>query len=438
MRDKRIKYLALIAVASMALSGCQRQTENPIVVPKTKASTEHDVVNVGENHTLFEQVQSPAELKKTLTSSDGRVIVNVEATVIVPEVEGIKLKKAVSRDFTQAELDKQKEVLFQGENLITFISESEKKEAEEITEPTDYDGSIEKSSEEIWETNGESDSYSSEENYDYMEGEVIIEEGHFLYRIIRWGNFFETALLRAEEESPMAITEEEELLLPNLNTPEADLAAKAEKTMQDLGYSELAIFGSEPCIIYSNREEGGEWKGYSFHATRVIDGISVNHTRDLVSYIEETENIGISDWHHEHLSLTYDDGGLQEFRWINPHEISSLSEEYVFLLPFADIQDIFETMIMTKYDTTAIDEEGYQNLKIDVYEVRLGYTRVRGRGEWKEGMLVPVWDFYGKIAYDYQSLIDDMDYKYNEDYAYNSILTINAMDGAIVNRSLGY
>ena len=41
--------------------------------------------------------------------------------------------------------------------------------------------------------------------------------------------------------------------------------------------------------------------------------------------------------------------GWQIFYWYDPYTVTDLSDEYVFLLPFSDIEKIFEEMMTAKY-----------------------------------------------------------------------------------------
>ncbi len=57
----------------------------------------------------------------------------------------------------------------------------------------------------------------------------------------------------------------------------------------------------------------------------------------------------------------------------------------------------------------------------------LGYSRISEADSFDTGLLVPVWDFMGTVT--------------NEAYGeeeYRSVLTINAVDGSIIDRALGY
>ena len=55
--------------------------------------------------------------------------------------------------------------------------------------------------------------------------------------------------------------------------------------------------------------------------------------------------------------------------------------------------------------------------------------RVKEKNVGDSGVLVPVWDFFGTQAFDDITIGQD---------GYQSLLTINAVDGSIIDRDLGY
>ena len=96
-------------------------------------------------------------------------------------------------------------------------------------------------------------------------------------------------------------------------------------------------------------------------------------------------------------------------------------------------------MIVTQYLFVDETNEAYTIDSVDVYVTRvaLGYTRVASKNAPDEYLLVPVWDFFGYLTKNIQgwpnanersTTLADVD----------SLLTINAIDGSIINRGFGY
>ena len=105
----------------------------------------------------------------------------------------------------------------------------------------------------------------------------------------------------------------------------------------------------------------------------------------------------------------------------------------MFLLPWSEIQGIFEEMLVKKYSDFFADNKDV-TVSFDINEVRLGYMRVIEKGNVFEGRMVPVWDFFGSETINYP----DISEPYVIEGPYESWLTINAMDGTIIDRELGY
>ena len=87
---------------------------------------------------------------------------------------------------------------------------------------------------------------------------------------------------------------------------------------------------------------------------------------------------------------------------------------------------------------TNADNMEYEKSRVyDVDRIVLGYARIyEPSTDPHTGLLVPVWDFFGsrKVEGDY----DGNSYSDITDYPSWSFLTINAVDGSIIDRDLGY
>ena len=123
--------------------------------------------------------------------------------------------------------------------------------------------------------------------------------------------------------------------------------------------------------------------------------------------------------HQESITANVVKGELTNFYWQNPLEIVATDSEDVQLLPFSKVMDIFRIQIFRSIFLGTSDEdpalwkdEPPMTEEWTVHSIRFSYMRVK-KPDSSEYWLLPVWDF------------DD-------------ILTVNAVDGSIVNRSAGY
>ncbi|MBD5503706.1 MAG: hypothetical protein HDR09_08195 [Lachnospiraceae bacterium] len=255
----------------------------------------------------------------------------------------------------------------------------------------------------------------------------------------------------------------------SMNTPPEAVMTEMTKMVNEIGLGEYDIQGGGyfASRIADNDVVGGEgnhksryiagWGdgvlagiGYGVHLCRVEDGIPIIYTcengaqipnEDADKSAQAMENgedaaLEVAYWPYEEMTLIYTDDGLRTFEWENPYTIEDMSEEYVFLLPFSDISDIFEGMLLKK-QADSFNNEGNM-LDIQVDHVVLSYMRVRDKGS-LEGTLIPVWDFFGTKTY--KNATGEVDFVIDRGYDSvmpQSLLTINAMDGTIVDRAAGY
>ena len=206
--------------------------------------------------------------------------------------------------------------------------------------------------------------------------------------------------------------------------------------MEAMGFTDFAAAGEEFFSAFSGDESAEsqiatvDQVGYGVYFTRLLEGIPVTYTHAGGSSMEEDEDVA---WPYENIWLIYTKEGFVNFQWIDPYQIEKESDEYVFLLPWSEIQGIFEEMLVKKYSDFFADNKDV-TVSFDINEVRLGYMRVIEKGNVFEGRMVPVWDFFGSETINYP----DISEPYVIEGPYESWLTINAMDGTIIDRELGY
>ena len=165
--------------------------------------------------------------------------------------------------------------------------------------------------------------------------------------------------------------------------------------------------------------------------TRNIGGVPVAYTGysvglpDLPAGASAAEAVYIAPWNYEKLNFYVNDDGIVGMDWQSPCQLTDTVTEDAALMDFADVTDIFQKMFAVKYDGEDMD--------VTIDAVRLSYMRVSEQDKNYTGLLVPVWDFYGSQTW---TLGNGEPYTFYDPDA--SLLTINAIDGSIIDRSLGY
>lgn len=176
----------------------------------------------------------------------------------------------------------------------------------------------------------------------------------------------------------------------------------------------------------------GPW-AYWFCFTRCLDGMPVTLT-DTAAF-EDTEDVRDQPYEsgpkEERLICVVDQGRIVYAELINPWTVSGAIQENVPLLSFDEILSIFGSIapLSIQYDEGDVEKDDltYTNAW-HITEIRLGYMPVLlkdGSGIWE---LRPVWDFFG---------IRTTPFTY-DDRPCNVALTIDAIDGLVIDRSYGY
>lgn len=219
--------------------------------------------------------------------------------------------------------------------------------------------------------------------------------------------------------------------LVGLNVSKQDALKTAQDTLQKMGVGEVALAYAQAGIdgygiLHSaNRtapSDPNRKKCYIFYFSRVIQGIPV-------TYVEHTNGIFGDDngtkydrvWHSELIEIAVDDSGVLWFEWLNPGEAGEMLNESVQLKNFEEIKDIFRKQMFFEktWSVSSADKSG-----ITIKRVVLGLMRVRMKEN--EYTYMPVWDFIG-------------DWEDSGIVQTNlSLLTLNAVDGSVINRELGY
>lgn len=138
-------------------------------------------------------------------------------------------------------------------------------------------------------------------------------------------------------------------------------------------------------------------------------------------------------WSYERIQFTVNKEGLQHAEIDNLYDVGEKQVENVELLPFPEVAEIFESMLRLQNSDMTYSKEK----RFDIDRVTLGYMRVYDPGaDAISGLLVPVWDFFGKST-DY-AVYGDEEYVNAVARQTISFLTINAADGTVIDRGLGY
>ncbi len=131
----------------------------------------------------------------------------------------------------------------------------------------------------------------------------------------------------------------------------------------------------------------------------------------------------------ERIEAVTDHGEVVEATWTSPVRVLGVENENVSLLPFEKVLDIFKQQVFMNIYIGKDYQGNDSHTDMHITEITFSYMRVRRPSE-ADYWLLPVWDFRG-----YDSRWHDHIDTWWDNF---SILTVNAIDGSIVDRNVGY
>lgn len=212
---------------------------------------------------------------------------------------------------------------------------------------------------------------------------------------------------------------------------EEEARTKADDLMQKLGLSDTyqwyegGLYSEIPDIRKGGDWEPGYRKLYIFRYMRSMDGVFT--TFDPTGKHEEGWNgddYVKKDWPLENIEIRVNDSGIVGFDYNAPLEVTETVVENSNMKSFDEVRGTFEQMVTVA--NAKVDSDLDSDVVIEIDRVVLGYARISEADSYDTGLMVPVWDFQGKKTDEYGT-----EYK-------GGIMTINAIDGSVIDRSLGY
>ena len=159
----------------------------------------------------------------------------------------------------------------------------------------------------------------------------------------------------------------------------------------------------------------------------------------------EEKNPDTVSWYMENIQIIVGSDGIYSFIWRSPSEEVSVKQTQSALLPFDEIASIANTMlpvvVIGPKETSLVEVDRINgddtHMDVEITKVSLTLMRIRDKGS-LQGTIVPVWDFWG--TWDWyepgDSASDTM--RKGAHYTTQPMLTLNAIDGSVVSRQLGY
>ena len=177
--------------------------------------------------------------------------------------------------------------------------------------------------------------------------------------------------------------------------------------------------------------------GYGFVFARMVDGVRVPGS--------QFQGIGGPEEHqmrpsfrNEVMSVTVCDQGIDTVHFYNGYDLGEPTQTNVELLPFDQIITTATALFPLKYMPKERNAYGGQfEYKYYIHRISLNYMRVLKENAPETFELIPVWDFWGTNEHRWykDGAWSDWHSDGGDNYSY---LTINAMNGLVVDREYSY
>lgn len=203
----------------------------------------------------------------------------------------------------------------------------------------------------------------------------------------------------------------------------------AEQIIQKMGFSNLICVDCHGVQFNTTTTNDNSSAAYEAVFVPVINGNFVTYTNSEYTSL----NGYAKPWQYERLSVYIDDEGIACIRYNGPYQIVEVLTNSTKLLPFSSIQGEFEKMApLINNEIDYSNEEGRLHRRI-ITSIELGLVCIREE-ESDTGLLVPAWDFLGYR----ENIHPKSGIKMYDTNGRTSFITINAIDGSIIDRSNGF
>ncbi len=225
--------------------------------------------------------------------------------------------------------------------------------------------------------------------------------------------------------------------------------AKAEEFARAMDGEDTNLKLCRPSICYNNDTYFNYTKetspqAYSFIFYRCYSGAEIKSVMYLPGQTTQSEfgeQAGEVDFSKqvspEALLVVIDDEGINQALWLNYTEYIETVADDMPLLDFNTVKGIFESYCKYRFSWAPYDDmQKDMGTTFNVKRVELNLMAIIEKDSLENYITVPVWDFIADQEY-------EEDYTSQDGYPIEgdkdvSILTINAINGSIINRERGY
>jgi hypothetical protein len=448
------KNIALVLLLSLAIvtAACGGTTQKKIVKNEKKDQLEQMVSKQGN---LSELLPSEPGWEEELTSSDESVKVHVNAAIQTSEVTELPIVSCKPRYFTLDEVKNIIDLLYGDAALYRDQTDQEwleaeiKMQKEELSYLKEH-GKYTKESGALVVDGVENEIASQEARIADLEKEYqAVSAGPVEVKDIAFtdnGSTGEALMLRDDQETPMTFFAYNDSVSGDgagmeyaaqgfdldssgkllADGEELEIAISREEAKQKALDTAKACGISEDCqVVMTEEAQINGQSSYVFRLVRLIGGVPNTQVSSFVTASRVAEGDGgeayTQAWNQESIAVAVNDKGIVGFSWKLPPEIIDTVNDNVAIQSFEEIKEVARTILPMQLE---IEEMSPERKDVTIYEVRLNMMRVSRQDKEDAYYYVPVWDFMG--------------YHGDVSEEKTSYLTLNALDGSVIDRGVGH
>ena len=468
MKKKTMRMLSAVLAVTL-LSGCgAAQTNTPAETSVNQAMLLEKSAQPQESAYTF-----PEKFTGDWTGQEGKLTIHADAQVVAELGTALPTATVEPREFNQEDVDNLLKVFLKGEPLYSHVQTKQELQGHldyinspdwtsDPGKPSDpaslearrkelnawYTAEIAKAPEEKPILHGFSDS----DDPKWIGGTATVDG-------IKWEvsirNDIDGGWTAAYIERTDYKYRDYSIQLPDASKEES--IARGNALMQALGLQNFVLTDAQQWSVelpgdngiwrlyYAPTVNGFPIAGARQDITQTHDGTVYQDYQYWDYACKDSENPDTVSWDLENILLDVGKNGVLRFAWTAPSTKPVVRQAESTLLPFEEIAAIADTMlpevIVGPKETplTQLDQyNGFDTrMDVDITKVSLSLMRIRDKGS-LQGTIVPVWDFWGTSDW-YDA--EPNAYGYQEkgmNYDFQPMLTLNAVDGTVVDRQLGY
>ena len=468
MKKKTMRMLSA-ALAVTLLSGCgAAQTNTPAETSVNQAMLLEKSAQPQESAYTF-----PKKFTGDWTGQEGKLTIHADAQVVAELGTALPTATVKPREFNQEDVDNLLKVLLKGEPLYSHVQTKQELQGHldyinspdwtsDPGKPSDpaslearrkelnawYTAEIAKAPEEKPILHGFSDS----DDPKWIGGTATVDGTEWEVSIRNDTDYgWTSAYIERTDYKYRDYT----IPLPDASKEES--IARGNALMQALGLQNFVLTDAQQWSVelpgdngiwrlyYAPTVNGFPVPGVRQDTTQTHDGTVYQDYQYWDYACKDSENPDTVSWYLENILLDVGKDGVLCFAWTAPSTQPMVQQAQSALLPFEEIAAIADTMlpeVIQGPDGRVLVEVDQYNgfetrMDVDITKVSLSLMRIRDKGS-LQGTIVPVWDFWGTSDW-YDA--EPNAYGYQEkgmNYEYQPMLTLNAVDGTVVDRQLGY